>query len=159
MAQSTRSVIYFILLVPLIVLATNDEHTCNLVPFFGILDCVNHNLNRIPVIMIGRSDVTVLQSTTSYQDNPQPLPVKHSSSLHDQQLFMKPVYKPLSHKHYLPFHEPRLPLKPVEPLNPLLCKHCLSLCNQQLFMKPVSKPLSHEYYLPFHEPRPLLKSV
>ena len=126
MAQSTRSVIYFILLVPLIVLATNDEHTCDLVPFFGILDCVNHNLNRIPVIMIGRSDVrvfdlrqnnisklnvtalemypnlkkivdlrdnslrctsinikdlvirsdcpmpTVLQSTTSYQDNPQP---------------------------------------------------------------------------------------
>ena len=27
--------------------------------FFGILDCVNHNLNRIPVIMIGRSDVRV----------------------------------------------------------------------------------------------------
>ena len=56
MAQSTRFLIYFILLVPLIVLATSDEHTCNLVPFFGILYCVNHNLNRIPVIMVGRSD-------------------------------------------------------------------------------------------------------
>ena len=54
-----KIVCFILLLVPLIVLATNDEHTCDLVPFFGIHDCVNHNLNRIPVIMIGRSDVRV----------------------------------------------------------------------------------------------------